>query len=185
MVIIMKIKKRILSIVIILTLCVASLCIPVSAFDPLSPGLWVEEYVMFTKATSVGGYHTPTNPNYQDSKFISNISNKTITVDIPYDSTFIMFRYWDYGNPQGSGWITGGTVSYRINGSSVTTNVSGGSGTDGYKASGVAVIANRHYLTFRTSQFSQYGTDVFTIRAYRVVGGVAYDYTITYNINWV
>ena len=190
----MKIIKKIMVFLIIAVFMTTNF-LPVIALaaPPTSPGLWIEVAepetgVKFATNPNVSGYHTPTNPSYaaNNATLVSNLNNKTVTVNVPSNATYVMFRYWDYGNPSGTGWITGGTVTRRINGVSVDSGVAGGNGIDDYKNSGGLRVANKWYFAYSADSFAKVdGTDTFTVDAVRRVNGITYRYTITYNINWI
>lgn len=186
-------KKRILSSFIAIFMVISFLQVTAFAYTPTSPGLWIETGngetgVKFAITPNVSGYHDPDNAAYKNNNaiLVSNQNNKTVTVNVPYNATFIMFRYWDYGNPTSTGWTTGGTVSRKINGVSTSSYVVGGNGTDDKITSGGRGVANRWYVAFSADNFTKVnGTDTFTVDVVRTVSGVRYSYTITYNINWI
>lgn len=186
-------KKRILFSLVAILIIISFIQIPALAYTPTSPGLWVETTskesgVKFATNPNVKGYHDPTNVDYKnnDAELVSNINNKTVTVNVPNSARFVMFRYWDYGNPTNGYWITGGTVSYSINGNNVTgQHIVGGLGSDGRITSGGVGVATKNYIAFSTDKFDKIDDkDTFTVRVVRIVAGARYDYTITYNINW-
>lgn len=183
-------KKRKLSYVIITMVLIFGLFQNTAmAYTPGAPGLWIEG-VMYATDTDIKGYYNPTNKSFikNSLSLLNNQSNKTVTVNIPKNATYVMFRFWDYGNPNGisypnNGFITGGAISYRINGE-IAKSVYG-AGTEAQMTSNNKVCAFKEFITYSADKFSKVDGETFTINAVRTVKGVRKDYTITYNINWV
>lgn len=184
-------KRRLLSCIAVMIMMVMLFPVQAMAYRPQSPGLWIEG-VLYATDPNTGQYHEPTNVNYRDNapKLQNLIENQSVIVDIPTNAKNIMFRYWDYGNPNGisfpnNGWITGGDA-FSINGRTVNgQHTLLGYDCDTYISSGGKIQAIRHYITYRTDLFKKDNTDKFTVSVRRVVGSRVYNYEITYHIHWI